>query len=75
MESRQTILSENKAYWTGRASGYSEVNQAELETGQRQKWSDCLRGEITQQFPGVAADQLHILEAGLLCDPALRAGV
>ncbi|MDO5459928.1 MAG: class I SAM-dependent methyltransferase [Eubacteriales bacterium] len=64
MESRQTILSENKAYWTGRASGYSEVNQAELETGQRQKWSDCLRGEITQQFPGMAADQLHILEAG-----------
>ena len=28
------IISENKAYWTGRASGYSEVNQAELETDQ-----------------------------------------
>ena len=76
MESRQTILSENKAYWTGRASGYSEVNQAELETGQRQRWSDCLHSEITRRFPGIAADQLHVLEVGtgpgffaiLLCD-------
>ena len=34
MESRQAILSENKAYLTGRTSGYSEVNQAELEADQ-----------------------------------------
>ena len=64
MESRQTILSENKAYWTGRASGYSAVNQAELETTQRKKWRDCLQGEIAQQFPGVAAAQLRVLELG-----------
>ena len=64
MESRQAILSENKAYWTGRASGYSEVNQAELETEQRKKWRDCLQAEISRQFPGIAASQLRILEAG-----------
>ena len=58
------ILSENKAYWTGRASGYSEVNQAELETEQRKKWRDCLQAEISRQFPGIAASQLRILEAG-----------
>ena len=58
------ILSENKAYWTGRASGYSEVNQAELETEQRKKWRDCLQTEISRQFPGIAASQLRILEAG-----------
>ena len=60
----KTILSENKAYWTGRASGYSEVNQAELETEQRKKWRDCLQAEIARQFPGIAASQLHILEVG-----------
>ena len=60
----KSILSENKAYWTGRASGYSEVNQAELETQQRQKWSDCLHGEIARQFPGIAAARLRVLEVG-----------
>ena len=58
------ILSENKAYWTGRAAGYSAVNQVELETDQRKKWSDCLQAEIARQFPGVATDQLRILEVG-----------
>ena len=64
MESRQTILSENKAYWTGRACGYSEVNQLELETDQRKKWRDCLQAEIARQFPGIAAAQLRVLEVG-----------
>ena len=58
------ILFENKAYWTGRASGYSEVNQVELGTGQRQKWSDCLRSEIAGHFPDITADRLHVLEVG-----------
>ena len=60
----QIKIAENKAYWTGRASRYSEVNQAELGTEQRQKWSNCLQGEITRQFPGTAADQLRVLEVG-----------
>ncbi len=60
----RNILSENKAYWTGRAAGYSEVNQAELETDQRKKWRDCLQTEIARQFPGIAAAQLRVLEVG-----------
>ena len=51
MGCRDTILSENKSYWTGRASGYSEVNQLELATEQRRKWSDCLHAEIARRFP------------------------
>ena len=62
--SQQTILSENKSYWTGRASGYSEVNQWELATRQRQKWSDCLHAEIARQFPDRAPQELRVLEIG-----------
>ena len=62
--SRQTILSENKSYWTGRAASYSEVNQLELATQQRQKWSDCLHAEIARQFPDRAPESLRVLEAG-----------
>ena len=62
--SRQTILSENKSYWTGRAASYSEVNQLELSTRQRQKWSDCLHAEIARQFPDRAPETLRVLEVG-----------
>ena len=62
--SRQTILEENKEYWTGRASGYSEVNRLELRTAQRQKWKDCLRGELARRFPGRAFAELRVLEVG-----------
>ncbi len=59
-----TILSENKSYWTGRAASYSEVNQLELATQQRQKWSDCLHAEITRQIPERAPESLRVLEVG-----------
>ena len=62
--SHTSILSENLAYWTGRAAGYSEVNQAELATSQREKWSRCLRAEISRSFPGTPPEQLHILDIG-----------
>ena len=62
--SRQTILSENKSYWTGRAASYSEVNQLELATQQRQKWSDCLHAEIARQFADRAPGSLRVLEVG-----------
>ncbi len=62
--SRETILSENRTYWTGRASGYSEVSQLELSTAQRRKWSGCLRDEITRRFPDRAPESLQVLEAG-----------
>ena len=62
--SRQTILEENKTYWTGRASGYSEVNRLELRTAQRQKWKACLRAELALAFPDRAFAALHVLEVG-----------
>ena len=61
---RETMLSENRTYWTGRASGYSEVNRLELATEQRQKWRDCLRDEIARQFPDRAPESLRVLEVG-----------
>ena len=61
---REKILNENRRYWSGRASGYSEVNRLELSTPQRQKWKDCLREEIERQFPGRPAADLQVLEAG-----------
>ena len=64
MAYRQSILSENKSYWTGRAAGYSEVNRLELATAQRQKWSDCLRAEIARQFPDRAPESLRVLDVG-----------
>ncbi len=59
-----SIISENREYWTGRAAGYSEVNLAELATSQREKWSFCLRSEISRQFPDRAPSQIRVLEAG-----------
>ena len=61
---RQTILSENKSYWTCRAASYSEINQLELATAQHQKWSGCLRAEITRRFPDRAPESLRVLESG-----------
>ena len=34
------LIDKIEAYWTGRAEGYSEVNQGELATNQRQKWTE-----------------------------------
>ncbi len=62
--SHETILSENRNYWTGRAAGYSEVNQTELSTGQRRKWRDFLGGEIGRKFPGRRPETLRVLEVG-----------
>lgn len=64
MGCRDTILEENREYWTGRASGYSQVNKLELTTAQRQKWKDCLREELTRHFPDRLSADLRVLEVG-----------
>ncbi|MBO6016684.1 MAG: class I SAM-dependent methyltransferase [Oscillospiraceae bacterium] len=64
MGCRETILDENREYWTDRASGYSEVSRLELSTEQRQKWKACLHEELARQFPEHAAEGLRILEVG-----------
>ena len=64
MGCRDTILEENREYWTGRASGYSEVNRLELSTAQRQKWKDCLRAELARHFPDRPLASVSVLEVG-----------
>ncbi len=61
---RDTILEENRTYWSGRAPGYSEVNRVELSTDQRRKWRDCLHAELLRQFPKRPAEDLKVLEVG-----------
>lgn len=61
---RDTILEENRTYWSGRAPGYSEVNRVELSTDQRQKWRGCLHAELLRQFPKRPAEDLKVLEVG-----------
>ena len=64
MASYKTILSENKDYWTGRASGYSEINQEELRTSQREIWRRELKTHIARQFPDREASSIRVLEIG-----------
>ncbi len=59
-----TILDENRKYWTGRAPGYSEVSRLELVTAQRHRWSRCLHEEISRRFPDAAPGSLRVLEVG-----------
>ncbi len=60
----KTIISENKAYWTQRAEGYSAVNRTELNTAQRDIWRSELRRHIARQFPDRAPETIRVLEVG-----------
>lgn len=64
MSSSNTILNENKNYWTGRASGYSEINREELRTPQRDIWRRELKTHIERQFPDRDAASIRVLEIG-----------
>ncbi len=61
---QNNILDENRIYWADRASGYSQVNQAELATVQHQKWSGFLRREVAGRFPEAAPEDIHVLDVG-----------
>lgn len=52
------LLSQIEQYWTGRAEGYSEVNQHELATGQDRVWFQ----EIQKHLPKDRA--IRILDVG-----------
>ncbi len=62
--SYHNIEEENVTYWTGRVSGYSDVNRQELSTSQRQKWKDCLRREMDRTFSHCTPEILRVLEVG-----------
>lgn len=55
---------ENKAYWDNRAVGYSQVNQLELNTSQRQIWQNELVCQIKRHFQKKPLEETHILEVG-----------
>ena len=58
------ILRENRAYWTGRAPGYSEVNWEELTSAQRAAWRGVLTERIAACFPERAPGEIRVLEVG-----------
>ncbi len=64
MEQFQNYVCENIAYWTKRAPGYSDVNQGELRTGQRSKWSHALDGRMQDHFGGRDRKDIHVLDVG-----------
>ena len=61
---KNTILEENRAYWSWRAPGYSEINREELTNGRHRRWKECLAGEIAAHFPGRAAETIRVLDIG-----------
>lgn len=63
----EQLKDENEAYWTNRASGYSEVNKDELRTQQKAVWTRELAEQIEAAFPGVAPENLRVLDMG--CGP------
>ena len=55
---------ENIHYWTHRASGYSDVNQEELATDQKQVWGRAISERIAARFPGRAPEHIRVLDVG-----------
>lgn len=56
--------SENIAYWTNRATGYSEVNQNELKSSQQSIWGSTLAKYIEEHQPDKTPPQTHVLDVG-----------
>lgn len=67
-KSSVTILDQNRRYWTGRASGYSKVNQEELSSSRQHcVWQDTLCDEMRAHFPDRPPESIHVLDIG--CGP------
>ncbi len=60
----ESIILENRNYWTGRAEGYSEVNRKELATDQRNLWFSEIARRIRMAFPGRLHQEIRVLEVG-----------
>ena len=64
MWNAEQFSSQNIAYWTKRAPGYSRVNQEELYTGQSQVWSHALDSRIRQHFLEQPRESIRVLDIG-----------
>ncbi len=62
--SLDTIISENKDYWSHRAPGYSEYNNTELNSVKREVWRNVLDERISAHFAGKEKSSLRVLEVG-----------
>lgn len=60
----EAILLQNRAYWTRRACGYSQVNREELATSQRETWKRTLCAHLSSHFGRTALSGLRVLDAG-----------
>ena len=54
------LLDKIEEYWTGRAEGYSQVNQGELATEQREKWKKNLMSHLKGKKP----EETKVLDIG-----------
>ena len=55
---------ENIAYWTDRASGYSEVNQSELKSSQQAVWGATLAKYIEEHHSDKNLEATQVLDVG-----------
>ena len=60
----ETLIEENKTYWTKRAPGYSEVVEQELISQQKDKWNAVLSREIQSHFSERRDRPLKVLDIG-----------
>lgn len=60
----ENLKEEIHAYWTDRASGYSEYNRQELADERRTKWNHALLSRIEQHFPGKDPGEIKVLDIG-----------
>ena len=59
------LIDRNRAYWTRRAQGYSQVNRRELgNVRQRLAWQRELCGTLDAHFAGRARPSVRVLDAG-----------
>ncbi len=59
-----TIIHENRAYWSERASSYSEVNHREIKAGSHICWQELLDEKISTSFPNRTRENIRILDVG-----------
>ena len=64
MKQFATYEEENIHYWTGRAAGYSGVNQEELASDQKNVWGRTIARRIAARFPGRRPETIRVLDVG-----------